>query len=88
MSNGHTNPHIHSLIQFDTDHMLMDEWMLLLKPIWIKTTHGIGMALSEDRFIANETWFKDICDIDGIIGYCFKKVDGDGSNFLFVDRQY
>ena len=87
-SNGRTNPHIHSLIHFDTDSLTMDEWMLLLKKIWIKTSNGIGMSLSEDRFIANETWFKDIHDIEGAVDYCFKKSSGDGSDFLFVDRQY
>ncbi len=87
-STGGTNPHIHSLIQFDTDALTMDEWMVLLKHTWIKTKNGIGMSLSEDSFIANEKWFKDIYDIDGAVDYCFKKSSGDGSDFLFVDRQY
>jgi len=87
-SNGRTNPHIHSLILLDTDVLPIEEWMVLLKRIWIKTTHGTGVSLSEDSFIANETWAKDIYDVDSAVDYCFKKSSGDGSDFLFVDRQY
>ncbi len=87
-SNGRTNPHIHSLILLDTDVLPIEEWMILLKRIWIKTTHGTGVSLSEDSFIANETWCKDIYDVDSAVDYCFKKSSGDGSDFLFVDRQY
>ncbi len=87
-SNGRANPHIHSLIQFDLDVLTIDEWMVLLKDVWIQTKNGIGMSLSTDKFIANETWFKDIYDVDGAVDYCLKNSSGDGSNFLFVDRQY
>jgi hypothetical protein len=85
-SNGKTNPHIHSLIQFDTDAFTIDEWMLLLKRTWGKTKNGKSMSLSEDKQIANETWFKDVYDTAGAVDYCFKKSNGNGDDYLFVDR--
>ena len=82
------NPHIHAVIQFDTDVLTIDEWMVLLKKIWIKTEHGIGLSLTEDKAIANVTWFEDVYDLKGAVDYCFKKSDGNGNDYLFVDRQY
>jgi len=87
-SDGNANPHIHAVIQFDTEHLDMDLWMVLLKKIWISTSHGIGLTLTEDKHIANETWFKDVYDTAGAVGYCFKKSNGNGNDYLFVDRQY
>jgi hypothetical protein len=82
------NPHIHAVIQFDTEHLDLDLWMVLLKKIWIKTEHGIALTLTEDKALANVTWFEDVYDHAGAVGYCFKKSDGNGNDYLFVDRQY
>ena len=82
------NPHIHAVIQFDTDVLTIDEWMVLLKKIWIKTEQGIALSLTEDKAIANVTWFEDVYDLKGAVDYCFKKSDGNGNDYLFVDRQY
>jgi hypothetical protein len=82
------NPHIHAVIKFDTDVLTMDEWMVLLKKIWISTTHGIGLSLTENKAMANETWFKDVYDTAGAVDYCFKKSNGNGNDYLYVNRQY
>ena len=87
-STNSINPHIHAVIKFDTDVLTIDEWMVLLKKIWIKTEHGIGLSLTEDKAIANVTWFEDVYDLKGAVDYCFKKSDGNGNDYLFVDRQY
>ena len=64
--------HIHSVMDCDESILSIEEWMLTIKEVWSKTEIGTGISLVEDIRFASETWFKEIYDLDGVIGYCFK----------------
>ncbi len=87
-SDRKTKPHIHSLVVLDTDILPIDKWMILIREVWMGTNHGSGLSLTEDKHLANETWFKDVYELEGVVGYCVKKSAGTGDDFLFCDRQY
>ena len=64
--------HIHSVMDCDESILSIEEWMLTIKEVWSKTEIGTGISLVDDIRFASETWFKEIYDLDGVIGYCFK----------------
>ena len=81
-------PHIHTLIEFDTEMMPIDEWVMLFREVWINTDIGIGLSLAKDKNLRNESWCKDVYDLNGVVNYLFKNSRGNGDKYLFVGRNY
>jgi len=88
---GHTDGakgHIHTLIEFDTEMMTIDEWVMLFRQVWMNTDNGIGLSLVTDKEVMKETWCKEVYDLNGVVSYLFKNSSGDGEDYLFVGRNY
>jgi len=83
-----SSPHIHSLIEFDTEMMTIDEWVMLIRKVWMNTDNGIGLSLVKDKNLRNESWCKDVYDLNGVVHYLFKNSRGNGDDYLFVGKNY
>ena len=88
---GHTDGakgHIHTLIEFDTEKMPIDDWVMLFRKVWMNTDNGIGLSLVTDKKLMKESWCKDVYDLNGAVSYLFKNSSGAGENYLFVGSNY
>ena len=79
--------HIHALIDLDTDRLSLDEWRRMIKDIWSNTRTGTSLGLPDDIAISNETWFENVTDIEGVVGYCFKN-STIAEKYQFVINRY
>ena len=79
--------HIHALIECDEDWLEMDKWQDAIKRTWMKTKYGTSISLVDDAAAANETWFMDVGELEGRVGYCYKN-SNDAERYQFIDRNY